>query len=253
MFNLIETYLVKWIKDYVKKAKLRSLVVGVSGGVDSAVVSALCARTNLPVHCLIMPIEQDPTQTKRGRDHVYALAEKYPNVVLHEVDLTEQYLSLKNKFADICTRLSLANTKSRLRMVTLYNFATVFEGIVVGTGNKVEDYGIGFFTKYGDGGVDISPLGNFLKTEVRLLATHLGVNPEIVNAAPTDGLWEGSPTDEQQIGATYEELEWAMAHYEDPNPPAEPLSERQKEVLEIYRTFNEKNQHKMVPIPVFPN
>ena len=143
--------------------------------------------------------------------------------------------------------LSIANSKSRMRMMTLYHIATTVKGIVVGTGNKVEDFGVGFYTKYGDGGVDISPIADIYKTEVRELGRYLGVPQEIINATPTDGLWDDDRNDEEQIGATYEELEWVMEYGID----KQSYTDKEIRVLQIYQNFNEKNKHKMVPIPIF--
>ena len=237
----------QWIKNYAEENRISSLVVGVSGGIDSALVSTLCARTGIPTLCVLMPIHQDPSHTERGLNHVKWLQKDHYLVGLHEFDLTEVY----DKFVEIMdyakSDLGFANSRSRLRMITLYQLATSTNGIVVGTGNKVEDFGVGFYTKYGDGGVDISPIADLTKTEVYELARELGVNQEILDAQPTDGLWGDNRNDEDQIGATYPELEWAMEYKGDGTD----LDKRQQLVLEIYSNFHNKNKHKMEPIPVF--
>ena len=237
----------QWIKNYAEENRISSLVVGVSGGIDSALVSTLCARTGIPTLCVLMPIHQDPSHTERGLNHVKWLQKDHYLVGLHEFDLTEVY----DKFVEIMdyakSDLGFANSRSRLRMITLYQLATSANGIVVGTGNKVEDFGVGFYTKYGDGGVDISPIADLTKTEVYELARELGVNQEILDAQPTDGLWGDNRNDEDQIGATYPELEWAMEYKGDGTD----LDKRQQLVLEIYSNFHNKNKHKMEPIPVF--
>ena len=237
----------QWIKNYAEENRISSLVVGVSGGIDSALVSTLCARTGIPTLCVLMPIHQDPSHTERGLNHIKWLQKDHYLVGLHEFDLTEVY----DKFVEIMdyakSDLGFANSRSRLRMITLYQLATSANGIVVGTGNKVEDFGVGFYTKYGDGGVDISPIADLTKTEVYELARELGINQEILDAQPTDGLWGDNRNDEDQIGATYPELEWAMEYKGDGTD----LDKRQQLVLEIYNNFHNKNKHKMEPIPVF--
>jgi len=238
----------KWIKKYCKKNKLTSLIIGISGGIDSALVSTLCAETGLDTYVLSMPIKQKEDQLTRARNHADWLKLKYNNVKFIEVELTNLFDVFKTTISsDYHTDLSLANTRSRLRMVTLYQYAGVLKGIVVGTGNKIEDFGVGFFTKYGDGGVDISPIADLTKTEVRNLAKQLGINQDILNAAPTDGLWDTDKTDEEQLGASYEELEWAM----DYKGEVDNLSNRQQEVLKIYKKFNKINKHKMIKIPIY--
>ena len=233
-----------WIKDYAEKHKVESLVVGVSGGIDSAVVSTLCALTGIQTFVLSMPIRQADDQHDRSVDHCLKLLERFPNVHWETIHLTKVFEQFEQLFP-ANNKLALANSRSRLRMITLYQVAQENNGIVVGTGNKVEDFGVGFFTKYGDGGVDISPIADLTKTQVRELARELGVNQEIIDAPPTDGLWEDGRSDEDQIGATYEELEWAM-EYKSGN-----ITERQKKVLEIYNRFHNQNKHKMEPIPIF--
>jgi len=244
--KLIEK-ITEWIKNYAEENRISSLVVGVSGGVDSALVSTLCAKTGLPTHCVLIPIHQDPSHTERGMNHVRWLQKDHDLVGLHEFNLTDVYDKFVNTMEYASSPLGFANSRSRLRMVTLYQLATTVNGLVVGTGNKVEDFGVGFYTKYGDGGVDISPIADLMKTEVYELAEELGINQEILDAQPTDGLWGDDRNDEDQIGATYPELEWAMGYVGDGSD----LDSRQQRVLEIYENFHEKNKHKMEPIQVF--
>ena len=230
----------RWLKDYYYFHAIKSFVVGVSGGIDSAVVSTLCAETGLPTYVLTMPLHSKQENTKLSDAHAKALADKYSNVTVVNVDLTRTYDSFMVWVDDTFTgnELANANTKSRLRMVTLYQVAGSVGGIVVGTGNKVEDYGIGFYTKYGDGGVDIAPIADLYKTEVRELGGYLGVDALIIDAKPTDGLWDDGRSDEDQIGATYEELEEAMENGEG-------------KAVDILYKFNNQNRHKMQPIPTF--
>jgi NAD+ synthase len=247
--SLNEKKIVKWLKKYSNQSGLNAYVVGISGGVDSALTSTLCAETGLKTIVVSMPIHQDPTQLKLAHEHINWLSEKYKNVISQEKDLTEVFEGIKGVFSsDENSSLSLANTRSRLRMLTLYQIAQNNGALVVGTGNKVEDFGVGFFTKYGDGGVDISPIADLMKSEVRELSHNLGVTEKIVNAAPTDGLWEDGRTDEEQLGVSYDELEWAMKYdgKEQSN-----LNSDKKKVLELYNTLHKKNKHKMEPIPVF--
>ena len=229
---------------------MNGLVVGVSGGVDSALTSTLCAETGKNLICIEMPIKQGSDQVSRSKKHIEWLKSKYPNFSSILINLDNTY----NMFVDSIPKnesykhdLSLANTRSRLRMVTLYYFSALNNFIVAGTGNKVEDFGIGFYTKYGDGGVDISPIADLLKSEVFNLAKYHNIIDEIINARPTDGLWNDNRTDEEQIGATYNELEKAML---DESKSESNLSKREKEVMSIYKSFNSSNRHKMLPIPV---
>ena len=238
-----------WLKDYADSNRITTLVVGVSGGIDSAVTSTVCAKTGLDTIVLNMPIHQDTSQYNLSNRHIEWLRSNWENVESHIIDLSETFTALDNEVGEYKSDLTLANAKARLRMTTLYHFAGLTNGIVVGTGNKVEDFGVGFFTKYGDGGVDISPLADLYKSEVYSLAEALGIAQEIQEAAPTDGLWNDGRTDENQMGATYEELEWAMRQIE--NQFNEELSERQEEVLEIYWRLHNANSHKMNPIPIF--
>ena len=236
-----------WLSSYHSQSSTKGFVIGISGGIDSALTSTLVAETNIPILCVEMPINQNKNQVSRGKNHILWLKENYNNVKSIECDLTgifEQFKSIsaeKNKNQ----LLALANTRSRLRMTTLYYYAQLNNALVVGTGNKVEDFGIGFYTKYGDGGVDLSPIADLMKSEVFQLAKALKINIEILVAPPTDGLWDNDQTDEDQIGATYDELEWAMKNNQTKN-----LSKRQQEVIEIYNKFHAANKHKMMAIPV---
>ena len=240
--------IIKWIRDYSMDNNLSPLIIGISGGIDSALVSTLCAITGIETLVVSLPIHQKDDQLSRARNHAKWLSSKYDNVTFIEKDLSNLFNNFISLFSeDEISNLSLANSRSRLRMVTLYQIAGSKGGIVVGTGNKVEDFGVGFFTKYGDGGVDISPIGDLTKTQVRNLSSELGIIEEIILAEPTDGLWEEDRTDEQQLGATYEELEWAMNF----SGRTSDLEGREKEIYEIYRKFNRINKHKMVEIPVF--
>lgn len=239
-----------WLKEYADSNQITALIVGVSGGIDSAVTSALCAKTGLKTIALNMPIHQEALQYDLSNLHIEWLKSRWENVDSHTIDLTRTFDLYANELSNhSLSDLASANTRARLRMTTLYAIAGSNNGIVVGTGNKVEDFGVGFFTKYGDGGVDISPLADLYKSEVYALAEALGIVQEIQEAAPTDGLWNDGRTDEDQMGATYEELEWAMGQIE--NPSSEALTERQEEVLGIYRRLHNANSHKMNPIPIF--
>ncbi len=233
----------KWIKDYANEHKIKTLVVGISGGIDSSVVSTLCAKTGLPVYAVSMPIAQLSEQHDLSIAHGEWLTNKFMNVEHLIIDLDKTYdrfyLDMLN--IDMDNELALANTKSRLRMVTLHHISGANRGIVVGTGNKVEDFGVGFYTKYGDGGVDISPIADLYKSEVWDLGRELGVMQEIIDAEPTDGLWEDGRTDKDQLGGlTYEQMEEAM---KDPNS-----KHRDK-----YNKIRSQNLHKMKPIPVYKN
>ena len=250
--NATINHIVNWLNDYADESSTRGFVVGVSGGIDSAATSTLAAQTNRPVTCLEMPIYQAENQVSRARDHIESLMSRYSNVSMINVELTSVFDSLLSVLPPVDNEddrhLTLANTRSRLRMLTLYYFAGLNNDLVVGTGNKVEDFGVGFYTKYGDGGVDISPIADLLKSQVYSLAKALDVSEQIINAPPTDGLFGDNRTDEDQIGASYPELEWAMAYIEANEQS--PLTDRQHEVLDIYRRFHRANQHKMIPIPV---
>lgn len=268
----IAKHIESWLKDYSIKSGLNGFVVGISGGIDSAVTSTLCARTGLEVIALNMPIYQKIEQVKLSESHIRWLENNFPNVKGVKVDLTASFQAIEKSLPkEIQDGLTMANTRSRLRMVTLYAFASHHKLLVAGTGNKVEDFGVGFYTKYGDGGVDISPIADLFKTEVSALGKYLGVSEDIIKAPPTDGLWDDSRTDESQIGASYPELEWAMRYEQnranimnecangrrassknecDNSADETLLSEREQKVLSIYRKFNRINSHKMLPIPI---
>ena len=243
-------HIVSWLNAYLDQSGLKGFVVGVSGGVDSAVTSTLCAMTHQPVKVLNMPIHQASDQVSRSANHIGWLMSRYDNVEGVTVDLTPVFASLQQVLPEaIQDELTMANSRSRLRMLTLYGFSTHLRLLVAGTGNKVEDFGVGFYTKYGDGGVDLSPIADLMKSEVYALAEAMDIIDEIVQAPPTDGLWGDNRSDESQIGATYDELEWAMA-FEAGNLDEQSLGPRQQDVLTIYRRFNRTNRHKMLPIPV---
>lgn len=244
-------HITEWLADYIEKSSSNGFVVGVSGGIDSAVTSSLAARTGYPLLCLEMPIHQPSSHVSRARKHIERLESNFSNVRSTEVNLTPVYdafvSSLPEPVDEGSRFLALANSRARIRMATLYYFAGLHGYLVSGTGNKVEDFGVGFFTKYGDGGVDLSPIADLSKSDVYTLAKEMDVVEEIQFAKPTDGLWQDDRSDEDQIGATYPELEWAM-EYTPTN--SEILTEREKTVLEIYQGFHRANQHKMEPIPV---
>ena len=245
----IINHISNWLKSYAHNAGVKGFVIGISGGIDSAVTSTLAAKTGLPLLCVELPIHQNKTQVDRGLKHIAWLKENFNNVSSVELELTpifETFIAQLPK-TEKHNELALVNTRARLRMTTLYYFAQANNALVVGTGNKVEDFGIGFFTKYGDGGVDISPIADLLKTEVYVLGKELGVHQKILAAPPTDGLWGDNKTDEDQIGASYPELEWAMSIS---TKDERGLSAREKEVLAIYTKLNKANQHKMQAIPV---
>ncbi len=249
----VNHHIVNWLKDYAHNAKVNGFVVGISGGIDSAVTSTLCAQTGLKTLCVEMPIHQHGSQVNRGREHIAQLMNRFPNVQRTEADLTNVFEQFIKEVPEIENEtklhLSLANTRARLRMTTLYYFAGIHGLLVAGTGNKVEDFGVGFYTKYGDGGVDLSPIADLMKSEVYALAEYLNVPESIQDAAPTDGLFGDSRTDEDQLGASYDELEWAMLEAEK-GGLAEHYSGREKQVFEIYKRLNNANKHKMEPIPV---
>ena len=246
----IVEHITHWLDSYVEDSGTGGFVIGVSGGIDSAVTSTLGARTGRPLLCVEMPIHQSAHQVSRARQHIEFLESNFPNAGSLEVPLTDVFDRLINVLPsgeDEGSRdIALVNTRARLRMTTLYYFAAHHNYLVLGTGNKVEDFGIGFFTKYGDGGVDLSPIADLNKSEVFALGRELGVIHDILEAPPTDGLWHDDRTDEDQIGASYPELEWAMTFEGNPTR----LSDRQREVLAIFRRLNKINRHKMEPIPV---
>ncbi len=266
----VSNHITDWLKEYAINSKQRGYVIGVSGGIDSAVVSTLCAKTGLPVIVVSMPIHQESSQISRSNEHMNWLTKNYTNVKQFEFDLTSVYDAFFTKLSgeihftgvakndtDVSDKmfLTLANTRARLRMSTLYSIAGLNNMLVAGTGNKVEDFGVGFFTKYGDGGIDVSPIGELMKSEVYNLGHDLGINSDILSARPTDGLWADGRTDEDQIGATYDELEWAMNVQEQLGNNSESMYEmndRQKQVWDIYISRHRANSHKMCMPPVCP-
>lgn len=249
----VTDYIVNWLKQYAANAKMDGFVLGISGGVDSAVTSTLCAMTGLRTLCVEMPIHQAQSQVTRAQEHITQLKKRYANVSDVRVDLTPVFESFKAQAPftknDTFLDLSLANTRARLRMTTLYYFAGLHRYLVCGTGNKVEDFGVGFYTKYGDGGVDLSPIADLMKSEVYSVGKYIDVPLSILKAAPTDGLFGDSRTDEDQIGASYDELEWAMKMKEE-GKVLQDFEGREKTVFEIYTRLNKANQHKMNPIPI---
>ncbi|MGS2727666.1 NAD(+) synthase [Psychroserpens sp. BH13MA-6] len=246
-------HIVKWLKDYANNAGMKGFVVGISGGIDSAVTSTLCAKTGLEVLCIEMPIHQAASHVSRAQEHIEQLKQRFQNVRDTRVDLTPVFeefkteVSLDGKQATV--DMALANTRARLRMATLYYHAGLLGLLVAGTGNKVEDFGVGFYTKYGDGGVDLSPIADLLKSEVYQLGAFLDVPDSIMTAAPSDGLFGDARSDKDQIGASYPELEWAMAMKDQGKTEAD-FEGRQKEVFQIFMRYNRSNTHKMIPIPI---
>ena len=232
-------FISNWIKSYVDQmpSKAQSLVIGISGGIDSSVSSTLSAMTGLKTVILSMPIRQKDNQHDLSLKHQEWLKNKFKNVEAHTVSLDKLFDSFSSSLKEFDNEHGFANSRARLRMTTLYQVAAANKGIVVGTGNKVEDFGVGFYTKYGDGGVDISPIADCNKTDVWELGKELGILKEIIDAPPTDGLWDDGRTDEGQLGFKYEDLEDAM---KNPNSPHR---------LE-YEKIRKKNLHKMEPIPV---
>lgn len=248
----VVAHIVNWLSEYAESSKTNGFVVGISGGIDSAVTSALAARTGKPVLCVEMPIYQAKSQMDRGAKHIEKLMSEFPNVSRIEVELTpvfDSFLEAITENQGPSHEMALVNTRARLRMTTLYYYAGLRGALVAGTGNKVEDFGVGFYTKYGDGGVDLSPIADLYKSEVYAIAREMDIIDEIMKAAPTDGLWGDDRTDEDQIGASYPELEWAMEFIAQ-GGSEESLAGRQLEVFKIYRRLNGLNQHKMNPIPV---
>jgi NAD+ synthase len=247
-------HIVDWLKIYVNQSNTKGFVIGISGGIDSAVTSALGALTGLPVLCVEMPIHQDTSQVQRAQSHIGFLKNTYSKVSRIETQLTPIFDAFINELPAIENEearfLALANARARFRMTTLYYHAQINNYLVLGTGNKVEDFGVGFYTKYGDGGVDLSPIADLTKTEVFELAKQLNINRDIQQAAPTDGLWGDERTDEDQIGASYPELEWAMRVVEKGIFDITQFSPREQEVFAIYTRLNTQNQHKMQAIPV---
>ena len=233
------TFISNWIKNYVDNmpTKAGSLVIGISGGIDSSVSSTLSAMTGIKTIVLSMPIKQKSHQHDLSIKHQEWLVKNFKNVEAHTINLDELFLAFNASLSKFDNEHGMANSRARLRMTTLYQVAAANKGIVVGTGNKVEDFGVGFYTKYGDGGVDISPIADCNKTQVWELGKELGILQEIIDAPPTDGLWDDGRTDEGQLGLKYNELEEAM---ENPNS-----SNREK-----YENIRKQNMHKMEPIPV---
>lgn len=244
----IVAHISQWLKSYCENARMNGFVVGISGGIDSALTSTLCALTGKKTILITMPIRQTQAEYERAKAHIADLLNRFENTESLELNLTESFEVIEKTLPDYCLsdHLTMANVRSRLRMTTLYAIAQPNRCLVAGTGNKIEDFGVGFFTKYGDGGVDLSPIADLTKTQVRLLAEELQVIEAICVAPPTDGLWADGRTDEDQLGATYPELEWAMEF----KGSEEQLSQREMEVLAIFKKLNGMNQHKMNPIPV---
>jgi NAD+ synthase len=249
----VTQYIISWLKEYASNAGVKGFVIGVSGGIDSAVTSTLCAKTGLPTLCLEMPIHQEKNQVNRATRHISFLKDHFKNVSSTLVNLTPVFSSLKEAVPKVDNEedrfMSLANTRARLRMTSLYYFAGLKNLLVAGTGNKVEDFGVGFYTKYGDGGVDLSPIADLMKSEVYAIASFLEINNEIQKAPPTDGLWGDDRTDEDQLGASYDELEWAM-NAQEMGRTTEEFHGRKKEVYKTYLKLNKANKHKMDAIPV---
>ncbi len=249
----VNNHIVNWLKEYAIASKTNGFVIGISGGVDSAVTSTLCAQTGLPTLCVEMPIHQAESHVSRGKEHILQLKNRFSNVSSTIADLT----SVFDSFVDLVPTgddenrkyLALANTRARLRMTTLYYHAGIYGYLVAGTGNKVEDFGVGFYTKYGDGGVDLSPIADLMKSDVFALGEFLKIPESILKAEPSDGLFGDARTDEEQLGANYDELEWAM-HEDEKGKTAVDFSEREQIVFSIYKRLNTINQHKMNPIPV---
>tara|TARA_B100001113_G_C21102914_1_gene619512 strand:- start:76 stop:861 length:786 start_codon:yes stop_codon:yes gene_type:complete len=244
-------FIVNWIKEYKKKNRVNGFVVGVSGGIDSALTSTLCAMTGIKTLCINMPIRQKKDQYLRANKHINWLKYKFKNVNSLDLDLTNVFNEFKSSVENnsVKNNLALANSRSRIRMTTLYYYAGIENSIVVGTGNKVEDFGIGFYTKYGDGGVDISPIADLMKSEVFEISKALGIIDEILEAKPTDGLWDDNRSDEDQIGATYKDLEQIMNILETGINPDE-INDNLKDIYNLYIKHHKANKHKMVDIPV---
>lgn len=248
MNHTIAAHISNWLNDYCDRANQDGFIVGISGGIDSAVTSTLCALTGRKTILLSMPIRQTNAEYSRAKNHIADLESRFSNVKSYDIELTEAFESFERcmPFSLEENHLAMANSRARLRMTTLYAIGQANRCLVAGTGNKIEDFGIGFYTKYGDGGVDLSPIADLNKTQVWSLAKEIGVIEEIILAKPTDGLWEDGRSDEDQIGASYPELEWAMEFNGDESS----LTPRQLEVINIYRKLHRINRHKMEPIPV---
>jgi len=233
------TFISNWIKKYVNEMpnKAESLVIGISGGIDSSVSSTLSAMTGLKTIVVSMPIKQKKTQHDLSLKHQQWLIKNFKNVEVYTLELDKLFETFKSSLSKFDNENGMANSRARLRMTTLYQVAAANKGIVVGTGNKIEDFGVGFYTKYGDGGVDISPIGDCKKTEVWELGRELKILDEIINAQPTDGLWVDGRTDEDQLGLSYKELEEAINNPNSLN-------------REKYEKIRKLNLHKMESIPV---
>lgn len=249
----VVNHIVNWLKEYAINAKMNGFVVGISGGIDSAVTSTLCAKTGLNVLCIEMPIHQAESHVSRAKEHIEQLKNTFSNVTDIRTNLTPVFEEFKTEVTlegkQEVVDMALANTRARLRMTTLYYYAGLKRLLVAGTGNKVEDFGVGFYTKYGDGGVDLSPIADLVKTEVYEIGNYLKVPNSIMEAAPSDGLFGDTRSDEDQIGASYPELEWAMKMSEK-NKTVDDFIGRKQEVFKIYKRFNTANKHKMKPIPI---
>jgi NAD+ synthase len=249
----VEKHIVDWLKEYAASAGVSGFTVGISGGIDSALVSTLCCKTGLSTHLVSLPIHQASSHLSRASQHIKQLLASYPNAQGLEIDLSHTFDTLKDIMPTSADQkkylLSCANDRSRLRMIALYHVAAISGTLVVGTGNKIEDFGVGFFTKWGDGGVDISPIGDLTKSQVYELSRYMGVGDTILTAAPSDGLFDNDQNDEMQLGATYPELEWAMDMVSQGKTPQD-FTGRQREVMDIYISRNRANQHKIRPIPV---
>ena len=249
--NEIIEHIKEWLIKYCENSNQNGFIIGISGGIDSALTSTLCALTGKKVLLLSMPIRQRPEEYQRAIKHIDNLKKRFNNCDYLDINLTDVFETFENILPSETfeNKLSMANSRSRLRMTTLYAIGQTYGLLIAGTGNKVEDFGVGFYTKYGDGGVDISPIADLTKTQVGFLAKELNIIEEILHAQPTDGLWdEEGRNDENQIGASYPELEWAMKYIEENSNYI--LSNRQKKVIDIYTRLNKQNKHKMIPIPV---
>lgn len=248
----IINYIVSWLYKYLKESNKKGFVLGVSGGIDSAVTSILIAKTECPILILEMPIHQNIDQMKRSKENIKFLQTNFSNIHTLSINLSPlfdtfcQVIKIKKYKKN---ELSLVNVKSRLRMITLYYYASSYHYLVTGTGNKIEDFGVGFFTKYGDGGVDINPIGDLYKSEIMSIAKELNLPSSIQNAEPTDGLWEDNRSDKDQLGYSYKDLEWAMNMIDKGFLP-ENFHGQQRRLIEKYLKFNKNNKHKILPIPI---